>query len=224
MELCAKRATDFQKVLAPPPSSNGHGTGGVGTAIESPTFSNRPQPWGRPELAGKSCFPTEVRSKLPKLPARSSPSFLHQIDRVRHQEPDRIIKEIFEGSKVGPMSTDIQSDYSLVSALDFASRTWCPETCQDCGSADSASPRPARIADQADYGPLHPARATRADLVSPRNLPAGQADHSPLISPSNEKCIGSTTGPLLTSTLQSQVEFWDWSKYRGDSAEFSAEV
>ncbi|BBG99209.1 hypothetical protein Prudu_008820, partial [Prunus dulcis] len=97
-KLCAKRATDFQKVLAPPPSSNGHGTGGVGTAIESPTFSNRPQPWGRPELAGKSCFPTEVRSKLPKLPARSSPSFLHQIDRVRHQEPDRIIKEIFEGS------------------------------------------------------------------------------------------------------------------------------
>ncbi|BBH01638.1 F-box family protein with DUF295 [Prunus dulcis] len=64
-----------------------------------------------------------------------------------------------------------------------ARTTWCPETCQDCGSADSVSPRPARIADQADYGPLHPARATRADLVSSRNLPAGQADHSPLISP-----------------------------------------
>ncbi|BBN67888.1 hypothetical protein Prudu_218S000400, partial [Prunus dulcis] len=47
-----------------------------------PTFSNRPQPWGRPELAGKSCFPTEVRPKLPKLPARNSPSFLHQIDRA----------------------------------------------------------------------------------------------------------------------------------------------
>ncbi|BBH07146.1 hypothetical protein Prudu_018998, partial [Prunus dulcis] len=58
--LCAKRATDFQKVLAPPQSSNGHGTGGVGTAIESPTFSNRHQPRGRPELAGKSCFPTEA--------------------------------------------------------------------------------------------------------------------------------------------------------------------
>ncbi|BBN69477.1 hypothetical protein Prudu_964S000100, partial [Prunus dulcis] len=94
--LCAKRAADFQKVLAPPPSSNGHGTGGVGTAIEFPTFSNRLQPRGRPELTGKSCFPTEVRPKLPKLPARNSPSFLHQIDRVRHQEPDRIIKEIFE--------------------------------------------------------------------------------------------------------------------------------
>ena len=66
----------------------------------------------------------------------------------------------------------------------FAARqTWCPETCQDCGSADFMSPRPARIADQADYDPLHPARATRVDLVSSRNLPAGQADHSPLISP-----------------------------------------
>ncbi|BBH05557.1 hypothetical protein Prudu_016985, partial [Prunus dulcis] len=36
---------------------------------------------GRPELAGKSCFPTEVRSKQPELPARNSPPFLHQIDR-----------------------------------------------------------------------------------------------------------------------------------------------
>ncbi|BBN68042.1 hypothetical protein Prudu_262S000700, partial [Prunus dulcis] len=80
-ETLPKRAADFQKVLAPPPSSNCHGTGGVGTAIESPTFSNRPQPRGRPDLAGTSCFPTEVRPKLPKLPARNSPSFLHQIDR-----------------------------------------------------------------------------------------------------------------------------------------------
>ncbi|BBH03252.1 hypothetical protein Prudu_014066 [Prunus dulcis] len=60
MEFCAKRAADFQKLLAPPPSSNGHGTGGVGTAIESPTVSNRSQPRGRPELAGKPCFPTEA--------------------------------------------------------------------------------------------------------------------------------------------------------------------
>ncbi|BBG96484.1 DNAse I-like superfamily protein, partial [Prunus dulcis] len=58
--LCAKRATDFQRVLAPPQSSNGHGTDGVGTTIESPTFYNRHQPRGRPELAGKSCFPTET--------------------------------------------------------------------------------------------------------------------------------------------------------------------
>ncbi|BBN69277.1 F-box family protein with DUF295 [Prunus dulcis] len=72
---------------------------------------------------------------------------------------------------------------TLPHELRDARTTWCPETCQDCGSADSVSPRPARIADQADYGPLHPARATRADLVSSRNLPADQADHSPLISP-----------------------------------------
>ncbi|BBG99607.1 hypothetical protein Prudu_009351, partial [Prunus dulcis] len=132
-------------VLAPPPSSNGHGTGGVGTAIESPTFSNRPQPWGRPELAGKSCFPTAVRSKLPKLPARSSPSFLHQIDRFTNL--------IFRDNQAPGARQNYKRDLRGI-----------------------------------------------------------------------EKCIGSTTGPLLTSTLQSQVKFWDWSKYRGDSAEFSAEV
>ncbi|BBH07781.1 hypothetical protein Prudu_019804 [Prunus dulcis] len=38
METCAKRAADFQRVLAPPPSSNSHGTDGFGTAIESPPF------------------------------------------------------------------------------------------------------------------------------------------------------------------------------------------
>ncbi|BBN68070.1 hypothetical protein Prudu_270S000300, partial [Prunus dulcis] len=40
-----------------------------------------------------------VPSKPPELPAQNSPSFLHQIDRVRHQKPDRIAKETFEGSK-----------------------------------------------------------------------------------------------------------------------------
>ncbi|BBH04928.1 hypothetical protein Prudu_016187, partial [Prunus dulcis] len=74
-------------------------------------------------------------------------------------------------------------DSRTVSARICGSADLVPETCQDCGSADSVSPRPARIADQANYGPLHPVRATRADLVSLRNLPAGQADHSPLISP-----------------------------------------
>ncbi|BBH08771.1 hypothetical protein Prudu_021053, partial [Prunus dulcis] len=97
--LCAKRAAAFQRLLASPPSTNGHGTGGVGTTIESPTFSNRSPTLGRPEMAGKPCFPTEVRPKPSELPARNSPSFLHQIDRVRQQEPDRITKETFEGSK-----------------------------------------------------------------------------------------------------------------------------
>ncbi|BBN67722.1 hypothetical protein Prudu_164S000800, partial [Prunus dulcis] len=39
-----------------------------------------------------------VRMQL-ELPVQISPPFLHQIDRVRHQEPDRIAKETFEGSK-----------------------------------------------------------------------------------------------------------------------------
>ncbi|BBN67383.1 hypothetical protein Prudu_62S000300, partial [Prunus dulcis] len=43
--------------------------------------------------------------------------------------------------------------------------------CQDCGSADSVSPRPARIADQADYG--H--RSTRDPPPGHSKLPRHQA-------------------------------------------------
>ncbi|BBH09688.1 hypothetical protein Prudu_022256, partial [Prunus dulcis] len=56
------------RLLAPPPSTNGRGTGGVGTAIESPTFSDRPPPLGSPELVGKhqrSSRPQEGPSKGP---------------------------------------------------------------------------------------------------------------------------------------------------------------
>ncbi|KAI5311316.1 hypothetical protein L3X38_000334 [Prunus dulcis] len=73
--------------------------GTYGSTFVSPSQLDRPQPRGRPELAEKPCFPAEVPPKLPKLPARNSPSFLHQIDRVRHQEPDRITKDTSEGSK-----------------------------------------------------------------------------------------------------------------------------
>ncbi|BBG94474.1 F-box family protein with DUF295 [Prunus dulcis] len=73
---------------------------------------------------------------------------------------------IFE---VGPMSTDIQSDYSSVSALDLPHefRGRSDRECQDlrlgrlgvprpariAARLTFMSPRPARIADQADYGP-----------------------------------------------------------------------
>ncbi|BBH08737.1 hypothetical protein Prudu_021011 [Prunus dulcis] len=56
--------------------------GTYGSTFVSPSQPDRSQPRGRPELAGKSCFPAEVPPKLPKLPARNSPSFLHQIDRA----------------------------------------------------------------------------------------------------------------------------------------------
>ena len=36
----------------------------------------------------------------PELPAQISPPFLHQIDRVRHQEPDRILKGDLWGIEV----------------------------------------------------------------------------------------------------------------------------
>ncbi|BBH04765.1 hypothetical protein Prudu_015989 [Prunus dulcis] len=111
METCAKRAADFQRVLAPPPSSNSHGTDGVGTAIESPTFSNRSQPRGRPELAGKSCFPTEVRPKLPELPAQISPPLLHQIDRAPGARQDFKRRPLRDRS-----SSDHQGDSAEFSA------------------------------------------------------------------------------------------------------------
>ncbi|BBH03056.1 hypothetical protein Prudu_013815 [Prunus dulcis] len=123
--LCAKRAAAFQRLLAPPPSINGHGTGGVRTAIESLTFSNRSPSLGCPELAGKPCFPTEVRPKPSELPARNSPLFLHQIDRVRHQEPDTIAKETFEGLKqLGPSAVEVRgihhrANYSFRTKVEF---------------------------------------------------------------------------------------------------------
>ncbi|BBH02372.1 hypothetical protein Prudu_012912, partial [Prunus dulcis] len=83
----------------PPQAEPIFAVGTIGFASVSPSRPDRPQPRGRPELAGKPCFLTEVRPKPPELPAQNSPSFLHQIDRVRHQEPDRIAKESFEGSR-----------------------------------------------------------------------------------------------------------------------------
>ncbi|BBN68585.1 hypothetical protein Prudu_487S000100, partial [Prunus dulcis] len=73
--------------------------GTYGSASVSPSRPDRPPPRGRPELAGKPCFPTEVPSKPPELPAQNSPSFLHQIDRVRHQEPDRTQKRTSRGRR-----------------------------------------------------------------------------------------------------------------------------
>ncbi|BBG96144.1 hypothetical protein Prudu_004865, partial [Prunus dulcis] len=66
----------------PPQAEPISAVGTIGSASVSPSRPDRPQPRGRPELAGKPCFPTEVPSKPPELPAQNSPSFLHQIDRA----------------------------------------------------------------------------------------------------------------------------------------------
>ncbi|BBN67250.1 hypothetical protein Prudu_22S000200, partial [Prunus dulcis] len=73
---------DFQAAARPPQAEPISAVGTSGSASVSPSQPDQSPPRGRPELAGKSCFPTEVRSKLPELPFRNSPSFLHQIDRV----------------------------------------------------------------------------------------------------------------------------------------------
>ncbi|BBH01876.1 hypothetical protein Prudu_012270, partial [Prunus dulcis] len=66
-------------------------TGPLRVAVKT----DRPPPRGRPELARKPCFPTEVPSKPPELPAQNSPSFLHQIDRAAGARQDRR-KELHE--------------------------------------------------------------------------------------------------------------------------------
>ncbi|BBH03214.1 hypothetical protein Prudu_014014, partial [Prunus dulcis] len=76
------RPFDFQAAARPPQAEPISAVGTYGSTSVSPSQPDQPPLRSRPELAGKSCFPTEVRPKLPKLPARNSPSFLHQIDRA----------------------------------------------------------------------------------------------------------------------------------------------
>ncbi|BBN68106.1 hypothetical protein Prudu_282S000100, partial [Prunus dulcis] len=231
----------FQATARPPQAEPISAVGTIGSASVSPSQPDQPPLRGRPELAGKSCFPTEVRPKLPKLPARNSPSFLHQIDRVSTRSPTGLQRRLSKGQN---SSDHLFGDARTVSARICGSADLCPKTCQDCGSADSVSPRPARIADQADYGPLHPARATRADLVSSRNLPADQADHSPLILPvcgsGRLRSARDLPGELTDMTGAIEIRgihhraiqsfrITTWKKFgigqnTGDSAEFSAAV
>ncbi|BBH02436.1 hypothetical protein Prudu_012985, partial [Prunus dulcis] len=89
----------FQATARPPQAEPISAVGTIGSASVSPSQPDQPPPRGRPELAEKSCFPTEVRPKLPKLPARNSPSFLHQIDRVRHQRSSRLAGEPSKGHR-----------------------------------------------------------------------------------------------------------------------------
>ncbi|BBH06193.1 hypothetical protein Prudu_017769, partial [Prunus dulcis] len=75
------RPFDFQAAARPPQAESISAVGTYESASVSPSQPDQSPPRGHPDLAGKLCFPTEVRSKLPELPARNSPSFLHQIDR-----------------------------------------------------------------------------------------------------------------------------------------------
>ncbi|BBH09125.1 hypothetical protein Prudu_021541, partial [Prunus dulcis] len=96
-EFKARRAT-----ARPPQAEPISAVGTYGSASVSPSRPDRPPPRGRPELAGKPCFPTEVPSKPPELPAQNSPSFLHQIDRVRQQEPTGPQKRTSRGHRSAP--------------------------------------------------------------------------------------------------------------------------
>ncbi|BBG92647.1 hypothetical protein Prudu_000441, partial [Prunus dulcis] len=52
-----KRAAAFQSSLAPPPSTTGHETGGVGTAVESLPFQTDPPP------ADDLCWPKTAKER-----------------------------------------------------------------------------------------------------------------------------------------------------------------
>ncbi|BBH01982.1 hypothetical protein Prudu_012409, partial [Prunus dulcis] len=95
----AVRPFAFSATARSPQAEPISAVGTIGSVSVSPSGPDQSQPRGRPELAEKPCFPAEVPSKPPEFSAQNSPSFLHQIDRVRHQEPDRITKETFDGSK-----------------------------------------------------------------------------------------------------------------------------
>ncbi|BBH06036.1 hypothetical protein Prudu_017582 [Prunus dulcis] len=143
----------------------------------------------------------------------------------------------------------------MISALDLPHefRGRSDRECQDLRLGRLGVPRPARIAarltlcprdlpgfaDQADYGPLHPARATRVDLVSSRNLPAGQNSYvGPLTSsncfhPQAVDVCGIHHRATHNLSASSQIvevrrihhrAIPSFRATKGDSAEFSTEV
>ncbi|BBN68055.1 hypothetical protein Prudu_264S000100, partial [Prunus dulcis] len=81
--------------------------GTYGSASVSPSRPDRPQPRGRPDLAGKPCFPAEVPSKPPELPAQNSSSFLHQIDRASEVQPSsmRNLQRVVEVHRIHHRAT-----------------------------------------------------------------------------------------------------------------------
>ncbi|BBH02314.1 hypothetical protein Prudu_012845 [Prunus dulcis] len=62
----AVRPFAFSATARPPQAEPISAVGTIGSASVSPSRPDRPQPRGRPELAGKPCFPTEVPSKPPE--------------------------------------------------------------------------------------------------------------------------------------------------------------
>ncbi|BBH02616.1 hypothetical protein Prudu_013249, partial [Prunus dulcis] len=83
----AVRPFAFSATARPQQAEPISAVGTIGSGSVSPSQPDQPPPQGGPELAGKPCFPAEVPSKPPELPAQNSPSFLHQIDRASEVQP-----------------------------------------------------------------------------------------------------------------------------------------
>ncbi|BBN68665.1 RNA-dependent RNA polymerase family protein, partial [Prunus dulcis] len=96
------------RLLGHGPATTGRADAGtIGSASVSPSQPDQPPPRGRPEVAGKPCFPVEVPSTPPELPAQNSPSFLHQIDRApgARQECKRDLRRVVEVHRIHHWAT-----------------------------------------------------------------------------------------------------------------------
>ncbi|BBH00045.1 F-box family protein with DUF295, partial [Prunus dulcis] len=92
------RPFDFQAAARPPQAEPISAVGTCGSASVWPSQPDQPPPQGRPELAEKSCFPTEVRSKLPEFPARNFLRF--STKSIEHQRSSPSAGRTFKRAKL----------------------------------------------------------------------------------------------------------------------------
>ncbi|BBG96926.1 F-box family protein with DUF295, partial [Prunus dulcis] len=164
----AVRPFAFSATARPPQAEPISTVGTIGSASVSPSQPDQPPPRGRPELAGKPCFPAEVPSKPPEIPAQNSPSLFHQIDRAPGARQDckrdlrrvKVARTICEWTffhglfYINELYRELDDVYGhpvrfqLVSALDLPHefRGRSNRECQDLRFGRLGVPRLARIA------------------------------------------------------------------------------
>ncbi|BBH06433.1 F-box family protein with DUF295 [Prunus dulcis] len=91
------RPADFRQRFLPTQATVSGDTGPKRTTSLPSISPAPPQPPSATVVAGNCHETGRVRQFFRKFVGARSPSFLNQIDRVRHQELGRSAKEIFEG-------------------------------------------------------------------------------------------------------------------------------
>ncbi|BBG96566.1 N-terminal nucleophile aminohydrolases superfamily protein, partial [Prunus dulcis] len=192
--------------------------GTYGSAFVSPSQPDRSQPRGRPELAGKPCFPAEVPAKPPELPARNSPSFLHQIDRavevrgIHHRATHSL-----RASKSGETLPNFRQKSKAVEVRGIHHRATHSLRASKSGETlpnfrQKSKALKARLNHMRDLQEVQLAR-TRSSRS------AQESTTWPLLAPAPPTKLGVNIFACLTGE-----NFWVWTNYREDSAEYSAEV